>query len=62
MHCTGELIPLLAECDSEEALEQALTDLGMDYYPLGDGWNSYRAFTLAVAARLDETLHTSPAT
>jgi hypothetical protein len=56
-----ELAQLLAECDSEAALEQALVDLGMDYYPAGDGWTSYRSWTLTVAARLDEALHRSPA-
>jgi contact-dependent growth inhibition (CDI) system CdiI-like immunity protein len=57
----GELAQLLAMCDSEAALEQALINLGMDYYPPGDGWDTYRAWTLAVAARLDEALHRSPA-
>lgn len=57
----GELVELLTECDSEAVLEQALSDLGMDYYPLGDGWETYRAWLLAVAARLDEALHGSPA-
>ncbi len=56
-----ELAELLAQCDSEVKLERALVDLGMDYYPLGDGWTSYRTWTLAVATRLDEALHRSPA-
>jgi hypothetical protein len=57
----GELAQLLAECDSEAALEQALDDLHMDYYPPSDGWNSYHAWLLTVAARLDEALRRSPA-
>lgn len=57
----GELAELLADCDSDAVLERCLSDLGMDYYPLGDGWNTYRAWLLAVAARLDEALQRSPA-
>jgi CdiI immunity protein len=57
----GELAELLAECDSEAALEQSLVELGMDYYPPGEGWVTYRAWLLVVAARLDEALHKSPA-
>ena len=57
----GELVRLLAECDSEAQLIQALAYLGLVYYPLGDGWRSYRAWALAVADRLDEALHKSPA-
>lgn len=56
-----ELTELLAGCDSEAKLEQALIDLGMDYHPPGDGWDTHRAWLLAVAARLDQALRKLPA-
>jgi hypothetical protein len=56
----GEIAQLLATCDSEEALEQALVDLGLVYYPPGDGWTSHRAWLQAVADHIAKNLHSSP--
>lgn len=57
----SESARLLGECATDEILEQRLDDLGLVYYPPGLGWSSYRSWVLAVAARLDEALHRSPA-
>ena len=57
----GEITRLLSECDSETVLEQRLTDLGLAYYPPGLGWQSYRAWLLAVGNRVEQALRTSPA-
>jgi hypothetical protein len=57
----GELAELLAECDSDAVLKRSLADLGLVYYPLADGWGTYRDWLLAVADRLDQALHKSPA-
>ena len=56
-----EISDLLSTCQSESDLEGALVDLGLDYLPTADGWDSYRAWLLAVADRVDQILHTSPA-
>ena len=52
---------VLSRCHSEQEVVQTLRQLGIVYYPPGDGWVSYRAWLLAVAARVDENLHKSPA-
>lgn len=57
----GEVAALLAVCKSESELERALEDLGMCYLPTGDGWNSHRAWLLAVPDRVDEILRSTPA-
>jgi hypothetical protein len=57
----GEIAQVLADCNTEAALERALLGLGMIYHPPGDEWESYRAFLLAVAAHVEQNLHKSPA-
>ncbi|HEV2886131.1 MAG TPA: contact-dependent growth inhibition system immunity protein [Jatrophihabitans sp.] len=57
----GEITDLLSAYQSESDLEGALVDLGLDYLPTADGWDSHRAWLLAVADRVDEILHRSPA-
>lgn len=51
----------LDQCHTEQEIEQLLDKLGMVYHPPGDGWDSYRAWLLAVAAHVEENLHKSPA-
>ena len=57
----GEITDLLRAYQSESDLEGALVDLGLDYLPTADGWDSHQAWLLAVADRVDEILHRSPA-
>jgi hypothetical protein len=52
---------LLNRCDTEQEIQQAMRQLGMVYYPPGGGWSSYRAWLLAVADRVEQNLHKSPA-
>jgi hypothetical protein len=52
---------LLSQCEGEQQLQQALRALGISYYPPGGGWDSYRAWLLAVVAHVEENLHKSPA-
>jgi hypothetical protein len=52
---------VLEQRHTEQEIEQLLDELGMVYHPPGDGWDSYRAWLLAVAAHVEENLHKSPA-
>jgi CdiI immunity protein len=52
---------VLDQCHTEPEIEQLLNRLGMVYYPLGDGWSSYRTWLLAVAAHVEKNLHKTPA-
>jgi CdiI immunity protein len=52
---------VLNQCPTEQEIQQSLRELGMVYYPQGDGWNSYRDWLRAVADRVEETLRKSPA-
>lgn len=56
-----EVMELVNDHQSESSLESALVDLGLDYLPTADGWENHRAWLLAVADRVDQILHTSPA-
>jgi CdiI immunity protein len=49
------------ESTSDGALEQRLDRFGLGYAATEDGWSSYRAWLLAVADRVEQLLHTSPA-
>jgi hypothetical protein len=52
---------VLSQCHTEAEIEQLLDRLRMVYNPPGDGWSSYRAWLLAVADRVEQNLHKSPA-
>jgi hypothetical protein len=52
---------VLRRCRSESELTLQLRKLGLAYYPASDGWASKRAWLLAVAERVEETLRKSPA-
>ena len=52
---------VLDQCHTEQEIEQLLDKLHMVYHPPGDGWDSYRAWLLAVAAHVEQNLHKSPA-
>jgi hypothetical protein len=56
-----QVTELISACPSESRLERALVDLGLNYLPTADGWDSHRTWLLAVADRVDEILHSSPA-
>jgi hypothetical protein len=60
-HLHREISDLIGTYRSESELEAALVDLGLNYLPTADGWDSHRAWLLAVADRVDEVLRTSPA-
>jgi hypothetical protein len=58
----GEILGLLSRVTTESELrEYLLTDLDSSYLPNRDGWDSCRAWLLAVADRVEEILHKSPA-
>jgi len=52
---------LLAESDSESDIEQQLDTFGLGYAATTAGWQSYREWLFAVANRVEELLHTTPA-
>ncbi|MDQ1740888.1 MAG: CdiI immunity protein [Pseudonocardiales bacterium] len=60
-HFRADVQHVLRHCQSEQEIQQTLHQLGMKYYPPGDGWDTYRAWLLAVAAHVEENLHKSPA-
>jgi hypothetical protein len=57
----GQVTDLLTAYPSESSLQAAVSALGLNYLPAADGWQSYTEWLLAVADRVDELLHTSPA-
>jgi hypothetical protein len=60
-HIRTDVDHVLTQCRSEEEIQRTVRALGIKYYPPGDGWDSYRAWLLAVAAHVEENLHKSPA-
>lgn len=60
-HLRADVKQVLSHSNSEYELQQVLRELGMKYYPPGDGWASYRAWLLAVADYVEKHLHKSPA-
>ena len=56
-----QITELISASPSEADLERALVVLGLNYLPTADGWDSHRTWLLAVADRVDQLLHTSPA-
>ena len=51
---------VLGQCQGEHDLQQALRELGSSYYPPGGGWDSYRAWLLAVADTSKRTCTSPP--
>jgi contact-dependent growth inhibition (CDI) system CdiI-like immunity protein len=51
----------VAESNSDSDLEDLLDKFGLGYDAVSAGWQSYQAWLLAVADRVDELLHKSPA-
>jgi hypothetical protein len=49
------------EASSDDELEKRLDKFGLGYAATSAGWASYGAWLLAVADRVDQLLHTSPA-
>jgi len=60
-HFRADVDYVLARCQSEQEIQQTLRGMRASYYPPGGGWESYRAFLLAVAAHVEQNLHKSPA-
>jgi CdiI immunity protein len=56
-----QITELISASPSESDLEGALVGLGLNYLPTADRWESHRIWLLAVADRVDEILHSSPA-
>ena len=52
----AEISQLVSKASTDTRLEAVLTDLGLEYLPLADGWSSYREWLLDVARRVDEWL------
>ncbi|HEY0166380.1 MAG TPA: contact-dependent growth inhibition system immunity protein [Jatrophihabitans sp.] len=51
----------VAEAGSDQELERRLDRLGLGYAATTAGWETYGAWLRAVADRVDQLLHTSPA-
>ena len=60
-HIRADVDQVLNQCQHDLEIQQMVRQLGIKYYPPGDGWDSYRAFLLAVAAHVEQHLHKSPA-
>jgi hypothetical protein len=60
-HFRADVEHVLSQCQSDQEIQQRLRQLHISYYPPGDGWKSYRAWLLAVAAHVEKNLHKSPA-
>jgi hypothetical protein len=56
-----QITDLISASASDTDLERALVGLGLNYLPTADGWGSHRTWLLAVADRVEEILHSSPA-
>jgi len=51
----------MAAADSDLELERCLDSLGLGYAATTAGWDTYRNWLVAVADRVEELLHKSPA-
>lgn len=60
-HIRPDVEYVVARSQNDQEIQHTVRALGIKYYPPGDGWESYRAWLLAVAAHVEETLHKSPA-
>lgn len=61
LHLRDAIEDVIRQYPSEDALFKRLLRLGLGYRIQFHGWTSHRAWLLAVADRVDEILHTSPA-
>jgi hypothetical protein len=52
---------LIGRCASDAEVENALAKFGLGYAATNDGWATYTSWLLAVADRVEELLHKSPA-
>jgi hypothetical protein len=52
---------LVARCRTDEEVVQVMDEFGLGYDATSAGWASYGTWLLAVADRVDQLLHTSPA-
>jgi hypothetical protein len=57
----AEVDKLLVQCGTDEEVERMMDTFGLGYAATTAGWASYGTWLLAVADRVDELLHTSPA-
>jgi hypothetical protein len=57
----ADVTKLVTQCGSDEEVEHLMDKFGLGYDAPSAGWSSYRAWLLAVADRVDQILHTSPA-
>jgi len=60
-HLRADVVWLTARCESDQDLVYVLDRMALGYAATNDGWKSYGEWLLAVADRVDELLHTSPA-
>lgn len=60
-HLRADIAWLTAQYPSDQDVETVLDRMALGYAATNDGWSSYREWLLAVADRVDELLHTSPA-
>jgi hypothetical protein len=58
---TADIEQAVEESASDSDLEKRLDKFGLGYAATTAGWASYGAWLLAVADRVDEILHRSPA-
>jgi hypothetical protein len=57
----ADIEALTSQCVTDQDLETELDRFGLGYAATTAGWKSYGAWLLAVADRVDELLHKSPA-
>jgi hypothetical protein len=57
----AEIRRAVAQANSDSDLEGLLDKFGLGYDAVSAGWASYGAWLLAVAERVDQLLHGSPA-
>jgi|SRR4051812_10990356 len=60
-HLRADIAWLMTRCASDQDLENVMDKWALGYAATNDGWDSYGAWLLAVADRVDELLHKSPA-
>lgn len=58
---SSDIRALTSQIQSDQEVSRQLAKFGLGYAATNDGWKSYSQWLLAVADRVDELLHTSPA-